>query len=250
APPASAPLAVRVVPVSGNPSAVAFGGGRLWVAAGDRLLRVNAGSLQISQTRFVGVCQDSQVAFGLGAVWLTTGTCGPGAVYRVDPASLAATPAARISAYVEGVAVWRGRVWLGALWGGVHWSLVGIDPVPGRPGSESGPETVGLGTLVAAPGGLWAETGDGGLSRLRPDTAGRLATAPARSVGLSALAFGGSQLWVASSDGRVFRRAGPGGRLVQVAALPFPVTALAVGGRYLWAACYSSRRIARIGPIA
>ena len=214
-PPVRPAASLVTVAVAGNPSSLAFGDGALWVAAGDRVVRIDAASLRTAQARLVGLCQDSQVAYGLGSVWVTSGSCGPGAVYRLDPRTLVAHVAARIPAYVEGVAVWRGHVWVGALEGGSHWMLIGVDPASGPVLRQAA--TVGLDNLVATGEGLWARAGDGRLTSLIP-AGGQASTA----VATAAL------------------RAPAGVRL------PFAVTSVAAGGGYVWAAGYESRRIVRI----
>lgn len=217
---AAAPaLPLEAIAVSGNPSSLAFGAGALWVAAGDRVVRVDATSLRTDQARLVGLCQDSQVAYGLGSVWLTSGSCGPGALYRLDPRTLTARLAAHIPAYVEGVAVWRGHVWVGALQNGSRWMLIGLDPARGPVLRQ--PSRAGLDNLVATPGGLFARAGDGRLSPLIP---------PPGAPGSAAVAAAAARP--------------PAG-----IRLPFAVTSVASGGGYLWAAGYESRTIVRIGPL-
>ena len=210
---------VQVVAVGGSPSSLAFGDGALWVAAGDRVTRISSATLAVSQRRMVGLCQDSQVAYGVGAVWVTSGSCGPGAVYRIDPRTLVVSTAARIPAYVEGVAVWDGRVWVGALANGTEWSLIGLTAT-GRRAADY-PTAAGLDVLTTAPGGLYAETGDGRFETL--------------------LGRGGS----VAPSGAVARSPFPA--LPDQTTLPFRVTSLTAGGGFVWAAGYDARRVARVG---
>lgn len=214
----SAP-AFRLVVIDGSPSSLAFGGGALWVAAGDRVARVNARTLVVGQARLIGLCQDSQVAYGLGSVWVTSGSCGPGALYRVDPRTLAVSTAARIPAYVEGVAVWHRRVWVGALVNGTEWSLIGLDAAGGRVADY--PIGVGLDVLATAPGGLFAQAGDGRFESLLGDGGSTKVTGPTSRLPLS--------------------------RLPVATTLPFRVTSITAGGGFVWAAGYDARRVARIG---
>lgn len=214
----SAP-SVAVVAVGGSPSAVAFGDGALWVAAGDRVTRVAARSLAVSQARMVGLCQDSQVAYGVGAVWVTSGSCGPGAVYRIDPRTLAVSTAARIPAYVEGVAVWDGRVWVGALVNGSAWSLIGLTATGRR--TADYPLATGLDVLAGAPSGLYAETGGG---RFEPLLGRDGSPRAPRSIVPSPLPA-----------------------VPAMVDLPFRVTSITAGAGFVWAAGYDARRIARIG---
>jgi hypothetical protein len=146
----------------------------------------------------------------------------------------------------------------------------------------------GLTTLVATPAGLWAEpTGMDGVARivlhgrqvttdvlystqpkaglaygdgivfaglgpevlqLDPGSGDQIAP-PLKPPGvITAVAYGDSNAWIATSDGRLYRYP-PGDRGLALAArLPWRATSLATGGGYLWAANYTSGRLARIGP--
>jgi len=248
------PPAVEVAIVGAQPAALAYGGGRLWVVAGGRAVRIDPVTLALTRSRFSGLCEDSQIAYGLGAVWATTGSCGPSGVYRIGPETLRVRPAVRLAGYCEGIAVWRGRIWVGALEVDWRWRLQALEPrAAGRlrlePGALASP--AGLGTLVAARGGLWSSSLSGLVVRVVGSPGSRVAAGPAGPAsrllldpggGLAAIAFAGDQLLVVVP--------GAAGREVHTVRLPFAITAAAVGGGYAWAAGGDPGRIARIGPFA
>jgi hypothetical protein len=102
-------------------SNLAWGGGGLWVVLnGTRVGWINPLSLQLHTTaRIRGLCQDSQIAYGAGAAWVTTGGCLlPGRVIQITPGSFAVHMSGPAPGYVRGVAVWRGHPWVSIPAGG------------------------------------------------------------------------------------------------------------------------------------
>jgi DNA-binding beta-propeller fold protein YncE len=95
--------------VSPNPTAVALGGGALWISAIDgSLIRVDPKLRRIVAT--IHVCRNAlAVAYGEGAVWVA---CGDATVVRVDP--MTGRPGAPISvgALPRGIAAADGAVFV------------------------------------------------------------------------------------------------------------------------------------------
>ena len=92
-----------------NPTAVAIGGGAVWISAIDgSLIRVDS-NLRRVVTR-IPVCRYAlAVAYGEGAVWVA---CGDRTVVRVDPKTDRPGPAIDVGALPRGIAVADGTVWV------------------------------------------------------------------------------------------------------------------------------------------
>jgi YVTN family beta-propeller protein len=95
---------------SRGPTAIATGGGAIWVAAGgaNAVTRLDPFSLS-TDTIPVGR-NPSAIAYGLGAVWVTN--ADDGTVSRIDPATNRVTKVIKVGNDPEGVAVYAGRVWV------------------------------------------------------------------------------------------------------------------------------------------
>ena len=69
--------------------------------------------------RISSLCDNSQLAVGLGSVWITSGDCGlPGRLVRVDPKTMEVVGIADAPGFLKGVAVWQGQVWVTVPQGG------------------------------------------------------------------------------------------------------------------------------------
>jgi hypothetical protein len=153
---------------------------------------------------------------------------------------------------------------------------------------DTNPDASGLTALVATPAGFWAEpSGYGGAARIVPHgthvtgnvfyanqakaglaygdgilfaglgedvlqldpTTGDEVARPLQPPGvIITVAYGANNVWIATSDGRIYRYP-PGDHTLALAArLPWEATTLTTGGGFLWAASYTTGSIARIGP--
>ena len=150
-------------------------------------------------------------------------------------------------------------------------------------------DSSGLTAVVATPSGFWAEpAGFGGIAHIIPHgkrVSGSVLYADRQKAGLAygdgivfaglagdvlqldpasgnqtgrplqppgditALAYGGNNAWIATSDGNLYRYPPGADNLALAARLPRAATSLAVGGRFLWAASFTTGRVARVGPI-
>jgi hypothetical protein len=92
-----------------NPTAVALGGGALWIGAIDgSLIRVDR-NLRRVVTR-IPVCRNAlAVAYGEGAAWVA---CGDATVVRVDPKTNRPGPPIDVGALPRGIAAGDGAVWV------------------------------------------------------------------------------------------------------------------------------------------
>jgi hypothetical protein len=92
-----------------NPTAVAVGGGALWIGAVDgSLIRVDPDLRRIVAS--IHVCRDAlAVAYGAGAVWVA---CGDATVVRVDPKSGRPGAPIHVGALPRGIAAEAGAVFV------------------------------------------------------------------------------------------------------------------------------------------
>jgi hypothetical protein len=109
----SLPLASDAALASGyvgpNPTAVALGGGALWISAIDgSLFRVDPKLRGIVAS--IPVCDHAlSVAYGEGAVWVA---CGDATVVRVDPKTDQPGAPIKVGALPRGIAAGEGAVWV------------------------------------------------------------------------------------------------------------------------------------------
>jgi hypothetical protein len=97
---------------SGSLSAVGAGAGGVWVAGQGALLRIDPGTNQVVATIPTPLTgQYASIAFGEGAVWVTSGQAN-GVVYRVDPAANRVTAAISVPGGAFGIVVAAGTVWV------------------------------------------------------------------------------------------------------------------------------------------
>ncbi len=184
-PPAPAAAALhRVVRLDGTATALAWGSGAVWAVTGQRIDRVDPVTLRVTRTAIIpSLCGNSQIAVGIGSVWVTSGRCAAqGTLTQIDPTSLRIVSSAVIlNGFAGAVAVWRKRVWVSvpnggpALWQfspdgfGERLSPVQVSVV------GSHPADVRYDSLLGTPRHMWAAVDGphGGLARI--DLAGGLA---------------------------------------------------------------------------
>jgi DNA-binding beta-propeller fold protein YncE len=95
--------------VGPNPTAVAVGGGALWISAIDgSLIRVDPTLRRIAAS--IQVCGNAlAVGYGEGAVWVA---CGDATVVRVDPKTNRPGAPIDVGALPRGIAAGDGAVWV------------------------------------------------------------------------------------------------------------------------------------------
>ncbi len=192
------------VAVGGRPGALAFAGGRLWVADGDGagVSAVEAASNRVLARGIEPRAAPLRLAAGAGAVWVSSATSGT--IRRIDPASASAGPPIRVGRGPAGIAVGGGLVWVANSRSG---TVTRIDPslrailgdpiaVGPRPGGiDAGTDTVWVAsatedalTRISIDGG----EAEGGPVGVGPDP--------------GAVVVGGKAVWVANNgDGTVSR---------------------------------------------
>jgi streptogramin lyase len=224
--------------VSGSLSAIGAGAGAVWVAGQGALLRIDPQTNRVVATIPTPLTgQYASVAFGEGAVWVTSGQAN-GVVYRVDPAANRVTAAISVPGGAFGIVVAAGTVWvtqylpepdpgivaridarsnrlrspvevpnmpgtirvgLGAIWVTSRFTVSRIDP---RSGAVTQP-LHRVGDVRAIGGGsLWGtyadSAGDVGVQRVDPDTGRVVATIRIPCCVL--MAFGLGTLWLAGEE--------------------------------------------------
>jgi DNA-binding beta-propeller fold protein YncE len=240
---------VRKVRIDGFAEGLTFGAGSLWMAAGDRLLRLDPRTDRIVASIPVASNDSGPagVAFGAGAVWLPVAV--PGSVWRVDPASnkvVARIPLGASLAGFIGVAVSDSAVWItsGEQRGGV---LFRIDPRRNRvtarlplPGVPS--------DVAATRQSVWVTTTSGQVLVVE---AGRGRIIGAVETGgplgfTQTVALAAGAVWLADPLAKVVLRVDPASLRVVARIATGPVTALTAGENAVWAV--GPHGILRIDP--
>ncbi len=235
--------------IDGFVEGLAFGAGSLWMAAGDRLLRLDPAADRIVASIPIA-SRDSGpagVAFGADAVWVPVAV--PGSIWRVDPRSnkvVAKIPLGASLAGFIGVAASRDMVWVtsGEERGGV---LIRIDPRRNRvtarlplPGVPS--------DVAASRQSVWIATTSGQVLVVE---AGRGRTIGAVETGgplgfTQTVALGADAVWLADPLAKVVLRVDPASLRVVTRIATGPVTALTTGDNAVWAV--GPQGILRIDP--
>jgi hypothetical protein len=237
-----APAVVGRVRLNGFAQGLAFGAGSLWIASGDRLVRVDRSTDRILASIPIAPRDSGPagVAFGAGAVWVPVAV--PGSVWRVDPASnrvVAKIPLGESLAGFIGVSATDNAVWVSSgeqqdgERGGI---LMRIDPHRNRVAARVPLLTVPS-DVAAAKDSVWVAMTDGQVIKIEPgrghvigavDTGGPLGFT-------QTIALGGGAVWLADPLARVVLRVDPH-NLKVVARIPTgAVTALAFGTGAVWA---------------
>jgi hypothetical protein len=224
--------------IDGFAEGLTFGAGALWMAAGDRLLRIDPVSGRIAASIPIAPKDSGPagVAFGAGAVWVPVAV--PGSVWRVDPASnkvVARIPLGESLAGFIGVAVSDGTVWItsGEQRGGI---LIRVDSRRNRVTARL--PLLGVPSDVAANrSSVWIATTSGQVLVVEP---GRGRTIGAVETGgplgfTQTVALGPGSVWLADPLAKVVLRVDPASLRVVAHVATGPVTALTVGDNAVWA---------------
>jgi YVTN family beta-propeller protein len=263
------------VPLLNRPSAVAVGGGFIWVASEEdgAVWRIDPGTLDV-QTRVVGRSA-AGVAYGGGSVWVTNSDeqsvvqidpdtltdvqtisvgNGPGAiaasshavwvantldatVSRIDlDRGRVATPIP-LGVPPTGITVGAGGVWVSSEAGG---TLFRLDP---RSGAiiESIPVGNGPWAVAVSEDGVWvANRQDGTVSRVDPQTNQVVDTIDVGPTPVS-VAAGKGAVWVAiEGEGAVVRLDAEDGQVEKTVSLTSRPSSLALWGDTVWASTLAS----------
>jgi branched-chain amino acid transport system substrate-binding protein len=195
----------------GTPTALALGGGLLWVAYVQREVgatKVGVAALDPStlsvrwQTLLPGVGPNygsgPSIAYADGAPWIS----GPlDQLRRVDPTSRRVTATVRLGAAPDALAAG-----LGSLWATANRNVVRVDPRNARKTQKMPLTTPSMGAITVGAGSVWvADPLAGVLWRIRPGPPIETHTVRV-ALGASGLAYGRGAVWVASAvDGQVVR---------------------------------------------
>jgi hypothetical protein len=188
-------------PFWGPVSGMAAVPGGVWLASWTQgqLLRIDAGTGQITARVRVGRPQDGvyAIAYGAGSLWVTDFQTG--ALLRLDPATGRLLATIRLPGQIGDVTVGGGFVWV-SQWGhadGSWYRLAKVSPVTdhvvalqGIPGN-GGPQ--GL-TIAASAAGVWVDGGGPGVQAVDPASLRLLGSA--RTDG--DLAAAGPRVWALS----------------------------------------------------
>jgi hypothetical protein len=233
---------VGKVRIDGFAEGLTFGAGSLWLAAGDRLLRLDPALDRVVASIPVAPKDSGPagLAFGAGAVWVPVAV--PGSVWRVDPASnkvVARIPLGESLAGFIGVAASEDAVWITSgeqqdgRRGGI---LIRVDPRHNRVTARL--PLLGVPSDVAADrDSVWIATTSGQVLVVEPGR-GRIVEAVETGGPLGftqTVALGKDAAWLADPLARVVLRVDRS-TLKVVARVPTgPVTALTVGSDAVWA---------------
>jgi YVTN family beta-propeller protein len=194
---------LKTIDVSGEPSPIALGGGRVWLAdeTGKGITVVNAEGGRVYRQGLPPQAERLRLGFGARGLWVSIADAGT--VRRLDPASLVAGEPIRVGRGPAGVTVADGFVWVANSRSG---TVSKVDPslrtvvasieVGGHPGG-----------IEAGTSAIWvANRADDTVSRIDLDS-GEIEGDPV-AVGPKpgAVAVGGDAVWVANNgDGTVTR---------------------------------------------
>jgi hypothetical protein len=233
---------VGSVRISGFAQGLAFGAGSLWIASGDRLVRVDRSTDRILASIPIAPRDSGPagVAFGAGAIWVPVAV--PGSVWRVDPASnrvVAKIPLGESLAGFIGVSATDNAIWVSSgeqqdgERGGI---LMRIDPHRNRVAARVPLLTVPS-DVAAARDSVWVAMTDGQVLKIEP---GRGHVIGAVETGgplgfTQTIALGGGSVWLADPLARVVLRVDADSLKVVARIATGAVTALAFGSGAVWA---------------
>jgi DNA-binding beta-propeller fold protein YncE len=192
------------IDVRGEPGAIVYGGGRVWVAddAGSGVTAINPGGDRVFKSGIAPHATPLRLAVGAGAIWVSSASTG--SVRRIDLRTVRAGDPIRVGRGPAGVTVGGGLVWVANSRSGTVSrvdpsirDLVG-DPVriDGRPGG------VDAGTNV-----VWvANVTDDSLLRLDLESGEPVGDPTGVGSEPGAVSVGAQAVWVANNgDGTISR---------------------------------------------
>jgi DNA-binding beta-propeller fold protein YncE len=192
------------VDVKGHPGAIAFGGGRVWVAdeSGEGITAINAAGDRIFKRGIAPHSTPLRLAVGAGGLWVSNASTG--AVRRIDLGSAVAGPPTVVGRGPAGLTVAGGIVWVANSRSG---TVTRLDPATHALLGE--PIAVGSrpGGIDAGTDSVWvANAGDGTVTRIEIDSREPVGGAIGVGSDPGAVAVGEEAVWVADNgDGTVTR---------------------------------------------
>jgi streptogramin lyase len=226
APPSLRAVPGASIPIPSGAVDVAVGEGSVWVSGFGRMTRLDPNTDHVTATVDTPGTEDySQIAVGLGAVWVTA---DGGKLHRIDPTTNRLVATILVGGPIQGVAAAGGAIWVTRPTEGVG-ELIRVDPatnrVSGRP-IKVGPGPV---AVLYAFGALWVtNSSPPSVVRVDPST-GKVST-----MGFNGrVAAGVGSLWAASED-TVVRADPKTGRPTATIGVP-RAQAVAVGQGLVWA---------------
>lgn len=229
--------------IGSKPSAIAAGGGFLWVAseADGTVSRIDPETRRV-QTLAVGRSA-AGVAYGEGSVWVTNAE--ERSVVQVDPDSF--TIAQTVGNGPRAVAVGEGAVWVANTIDGTV-SRFDLDRGAVTDTIPVGPSPAGIAVGAEA---VWVTSeANGSVSRLDPRS-GTVVEAVNVGNGPTAIAVGEGALWVANrQDGTVSRIDAAANSVSATIGVGASPSAVAAGSGAVWVASEGDGTIARIDPDA
>jgi DNA-binding beta-propeller fold protein YncE len=192
------------IDVGGRPGAIAFGGGRVWVAdeTGAGIVAINAVGGRVFKRGIAPHVAPLRLAVGAGGIWVSSAETGN--VRRVDFGDALASPPIAAGRGPSGVTVTGGVVWVANSRGD---NVTRVDPATRTLLGE--PIAVG-----GRPGGIDAGTSLVWVANAADDTVSRIDIESGEVVGdpvgvgprPGAIAVGGEAVWVANNgDGTLIR---------------------------------------------
>jgi branched-chain amino acid transport system substrate-binding protein len=249
----------RRASIGRTPSAIAVGGGIVWIVDADARTVLRLSTSLHDVDAFSTEATPTDLAVGAGSVWVANGRAlaraqfsGPvaTAVARLDPASgigrsnigLPARSGAVSNLVDNHIAVRGGAVWVIA----PDYGVVKIDAATG--GITARSHALQAAAIAAGPAGVWIVTADGKVARLDERTARPVVRARVSLPSFGSIAVGRDAAWVTSpADGALWRiGAGPHAGVGSID-LSRGISDLAVGADDVWVANPLSGTVVQVG---
>jgi virginiamycin B lyase len=202
---------------------IEVGVGAIWVAGQGALLRIDPQSNRVVATiptPLTGTDANASIAFGEGAVWVTSGQAN-GVVYRIDPATNRVIAAIEVPGGAVRIVVAAGTVWVTQYLPEQDPTIVTrIDAQTNRLLSPVVEAPHMSGAMCGGLDAIWVSSSRSTVSRIDPRSGA--VTQRLHHVGI-VKAVGGGSLWGTFADnaGEVVRRIDPGtGRVVAAIRIP------------------------------
>jgi virginiamycin B lyase len=203
---------------------VEVGFGATWVAGQGALLRIDQRTNRVVATiptPLTGTGENASIAFGEGAVWVTSGQAN-GVVYRVDPATNRVTAAIEVPGGAVRIVVAADTVWVTQYLPERDPTIVTrIDARTNRLLSPVVEAPHMSGAMCDGLDAIWVSSSRSTVSRIDPRSGA--VTQRLHHVGI-VKAVGGGSLWgtFADNTGEVVRRIDPGtGRVLATIRIPY-----------------------------
>ncbi len=229
--------------MGGEPTALAFGRGSLWVADGEngRVDQINPAT-NVTANRVTTGNAPRGIAITRDAVWVTSAVDGQ--VDRIPLTAAGRDLRIEVPGGPAAIAAGAGAVWVAGEENGVvtKLDLSGARLNPIRVGNAPAALAVGF-------GGVWVANRDDGTV-MRIDTATNAVSATVHVGGAPvAIVAGLGAIWVADGEGTVIKIDPGTAQVIGRIPIGSAPAALAIGGRSVWAATTASRASHRGGTL-